>query len=134
MKVNLKIVMKKVLLILLTGIIMAGVGYLIAMLISDFGNLKLTNVLCYEGLIVIVLGLFMSMRGNPTSINLSMATQQNAQYMAQVNFDAVMQEQKATQYHTDSKKNAVLELCFATFTLVLVGLVLLGLSVWAYYL
>lgn len=129
MKLNWKGFLKKALYLLLFSILLTGIGYLIAMVISHFGNIKMGNVLCYEGLAVLILGLFMSMKGNPNGVNLNvMGAGNNSQYIAQMNVDVTAEEQKITNYHENFKRNGVVEFCFSNITICLAGILLLVLS------
>jgi hypothetical protein len=128
-KVKCKRLLRKLLIMSIFGLIYAGVGLLIALVIASSNNYKLQDVAFSTGCLIVILGLFMMMRGNPTGGSLSGWGAKNANAMNHWNLGVTLQERESTNYYKDFRNNAVTEFTSNRFSFVLGGIFLAVISI-----
>lgn len=114
---------------ILYGLIFLGIGYVIAILISNRSGYYLQDVLFVEGFSVIVIGTLMSMKGNPSGMSLLGLGQQNAQQVANWNLEVTRIERDKTDYYKNFLKHSVLDFAFSSLVIILGGVFLILFSI-----
>ncbi|NLK27651.1 MAG: hypothetical protein GX306_04820 [Clostridiales bacterium] len=132
MKVELKTILEKVILLLLFGIIYLGIGYLVGIFLSHQFNYKLENVLTYEGVILLIIGILASMKGRPSGINLNGFGQSNANINSYLNNEILRQEREMDPYHKNFHKNNIVKFAFGNLTFIIGGIFILALVIILY--
>jgi type III secretory pathway component EscS len=128
-KVKCKRLLRKLLIMSIFGLIYAGVGLLIALLIANRNNYNLQDVAFSTGCLIVILGLFMMMRGNPSGSNISGWGAKNVTAMNHWNLGVTLQERESTNYYNDFRNNAVTEFTSNRFSFVLGGVFLVVISI-----
>lgn len=124
-----KRLLRKLLIMSIFGLIYAGVGLLIAMLIASRNNYKLQDVAFSTGCFIVILGLFMMMRGNPSGSSISGWGARNVNAMNHWNLGVTLQERESTNYYKDFRNNAVTEFTSNRFSFALGGIFLVVISI-----
>lgn len=122
---KLKSLLKQSLLILCFSLIIFLIGLLISFLICYFKNCKLENILFYEGIIVTIIGVLMSLRGNPSGSNIGSIGQNNATQVSFENLEVTRLEREMNPYHKGFRKNNIVTLGVINITIILSGIFLL---------
>ena len=122
MKIKLKKNFKKALFLLLFSLIYLGIGFIVAILISNKFSYNLQDVMTYEGLIIILIGILMSMKGNPSGISISRIGNNDASMTSYLNNEITRQEREINSYHKDYFKNNVVEFAFSNLAFILGGI------------
>lgn len=120
---------KGILLLFLYSLIFLGIGYLIAIPISAKSNYSLQDVMFFEGIASIVIGLMLSMKGNPSGISLQALGRKDAQYISNENLEAAKMERASTNYYKNFLKHSIIEFTHSSLVLVIGGIFLILLSV-----
>ncbi|MEG0691849.1 MAG: hypothetical protein RR444_02080 [Oscillospiraceae bacterium] len=128
MKAKFKKVLKKILFLLLFSIIILGIGYLIALIISTSAKSSMSDIMCYEGILAVIIGVFLCMKGNPSGLSISGMGQSNPQYISFQNLEVTRIEREQHPYYKDFFKNAVVEFAFSGVTIILSGIFMLIIS------
>lgn len=108
---------------LLWGIAWLGVAALIGFIITKVTSYKnFENILFIEGIILVFVGIFASISGDPMGLSMQGFGQNSAQYAANANLEVTKMERE--------KSNRKLDVSFAvsTFSLILGGLFTAGLT------
>lgn len=120
---------KGILLFFLYSLVFLGIGYLIAILISGNSNYSLQDVMFFEGILSIVIGLMLSMKGNPSGVSLHALGRKDAQYISNENLEASKMERTSTNYYKNFLKHSIIEFTHSSLVLVISGIFLILLSV-----
>ena len=123
-----KSMIKNILLIVMYGLAFLGLGYVIAIIISKQFGYVIQDVLFIEGLLVIILGFLLSMKGNPSGSSLQGLGRNNAQQLSYLNMEVTKTEREATSYHKNFLKHSIVEFAFSNFTIILGGVFILVFS------
>lgn len=113
----------------LIGLIYAGIGLLIAYIIATRNEYKLQDVAFSIGCLVVVLGLFMMMKGNPNGASMSSWGSKNTTAISHWNMSVTLQERESTNYYKDFRKNAVVEFTTNRFSFLLGGIFLAAIGI-----
>lgn len=122
MKIELKETFKKALFLLLFSLIYLGIGIVAAILISNKFDYNMQDVMAYEGLIILVIGIMMSMKGNPSGASISRMGSTDANLSSYLNNEIVRQEREINPYHKAFLKNNVVEFAFSNLSFILGGI------------
>ena len=128
-KVKCRRLLRRLLIMSIFGLIYAGVGLLIALLIAGRNEYKLQDVAFSTGCLIVILGLFMMMRGNPSGGGLGSWGTKNVNAMNHWNLEVTLQERESTKYYKDFRNNAVTEFTTNRFSFVLGGIFLAAISI-----
>ncbi|MFZ2539586.1 MAG: hypothetical protein WAX04_11880 [Oscillospiraceae bacterium] len=128
MKLKLKDIFKKSLFLLLYSLVFWGIGYVVAILISYQFKYNLQDVLFCEGLGFIMIGAFLSMKGNPSGVNFQGMGQNNGQYISYQNLEVTRIERETTDYYKNFFKHSVVEFAFSGLTIILSGIFIIVFS------
>jgi hypothetical protein len=120
LKTNTKL--RIILLVGLYSLIILGIGYAIAILIANYFDYSLQDVMFIEGMIIFVLGIMLSMKGNPSGSFLSGFGLINGQYFANLNLEITSSERKSTNYYKNFLKNSIVEVAFSNLTIIIGGI------------
>ncbi|MBE5966425.1 MAG: hypothetical protein E7255_05590 [Lachnospiraceae bacterium] len=126
MKTNFQRILKKFLLVLLFGFCYLGIGYAAGLLISRQFNCRIEDVMTYEGILLTFLGILSSMRGNPSGMNINGIGQDNANMISYLSNEVTRQERERNPYNKDFHRNNIVSFVFGGLTLIVGGLLLLG--------
>lgn len=113
---------KKVLLMLVFSVLFLGIGYLAALFISNRNGYFVQDVLFFEGLIVLIIGVILSM--GKGSVNFWGLSRTN---LAQIEIDRM--ERKSPGYNEDFLKHSAVKFAYSSLTIIFSGLLLVLLSV-----
>lgn len=126
---NFKIILTKVLLIILCCLLLFGLEYLLALLIAYKSSYKIQDVMIYEGIIIIIIGIFMSMKGSHSGINLQGVGQINENAVQFQNFEVTRleqeQERKNKEYFKNFYKYAIVETIFSSLVFIIGGILII---------
>lgn len=129
LKTKLKKIMNKALFLLLFSLIYLGVGFIVAILISNKFNFILQEVMIYEGLIIILIGILMSMKGNPSGISISGMGSNDATITSYMNNEFTRQEREINPYYKDYFKNNLVRFSYSNLTFILGGIFIISFGV-----
>lgn len=124
-----KSIVRSAILSILYSLLILGVGYVIAILIASRSSYQLQDVLFVEGIIFIAVGLMLSMKGNPSGVNLQGLGQQNSNQTANWNLEVTRIERDKTSYYKNYLQHSVLEFAFSNWVLTLGGLFIILFSI-----
>jgi len=127
-KDNIRVLIKKILKLIIFSVIYLILGFVIALLISKNYNKELTDILTYEGFILMLIGVLTSMKGNPSGISISGTGRQDHSIHSYIDNEITRQERENRPYHKEFFKNNVTEFVFANVTFILGGILILILS------
>jgi cytochrome c biogenesis protein CcdA len=125
MKTKLRRFIRKALFIALFSLIYLGIGFVVAMLISIKFKYNLQVVMSYEGFFVIIIGILMSMKGNPSGISISRIGNNDASLTSYLNNEITRQERELNPYHKDFLNNNIVEFSYNNITVIFGGLLIL---------
>jgi hypothetical protein len=118
----------------LYSFILFGIGYIIAILISNKSNYKLQDVMSYEGFILILIGALLSPKSNHSIINLQGTGQRNANLISYQDLEVTRQEQElereSTNYYKNFFRYKVVKSVFRNLTFIFAGIITL---IFSYY-
>jgi hypothetical protein len=123
-----KLSIRKTLFFLVCSLILSGVGYFIATLISNQFDLKLQEAMFVEGLIVIIIGALSSIKGNPSGSSIQGFGQGNAQYGSILHLEVTRMERESTNYYKNFLKQSVAEFALSNITIIMCGIFIIILS------
>jgi hypothetical protein len=103
--IKIKNILIKIFTNLICSIILFGLTYLVAFLISHFFNITLSTIMLSEGLIMIFIGALVSPGKNHSSINLKAAGQRNANLITYQDLEVARLEQHMERESSDFHKN-----------------------------
>ena len=126
MKLKIKKLLKKILFLLIYSLIFFGIGCVVAIAISNRFNYKLQDVMSYEGLILILIGILFSMKGSPSGTNFNGIGLSNENAISFQNLEVTRQERESNTYYKDFFKNNVVELAFSNLTFILSGIIMVA--------
>jgi hypothetical protein len=121
-------ILKRIGLAVLWGLAVFAIGYGLAILIRSRSSYTLSDILFVEGLIVLILGFMMSMKGNPSGASLQGYGQQNANQISFYNLEVTRTEREITGYYKNFLKNATLEMSMVSISFILGGIFMILLS------
>jgi len=113
----------------LLGLGVAAIGYAAAILIASRSSFIMTNIVFIEGIVALILGLMMSMKGNPSGTNLQGLGMPNANQISNLNMEATRTEREQTDYGNNFLKHAIVEFSLVSAGVLLGGLLLIIASV-----
>jgi hypothetical protein len=111
----------KLLIMSVIGLLYAGIGFVIALWIANRNQYKLQDVAFSIGILIMILGFFMMMKGNPSGGGMSGWGSKNVTAISEWNLEILRQEREDTGYYRNFRNHAVMELTFNRFTFVLGG-------------
>ncbi|MDF2906515.1 MAG: hypothetical protein K0R34_1836 [Herbinix sp.] len=123
-KVKCKRFILKLLLTIAVGLIYTGIGLLITYLIASRYQYKPQDIAFTIGCLIVVLGIFMIMHGNPSGGSISSLGSRNAVAANYWLLETTLQERESTNYNKNFRKHAVIELTFNRFSFILGGIFL----------
>jgi len=121
-----KKILKKFLYLLLFSLVYVGIGYVIGILISNRFDYALQEVLSYQGLILLIIGILISMKGNPSGASISGIGQNNANAMSFYDLEVTRLEREANPYHKDYLKNNIVVFAFSNLSIILGGILIIA--------
>jgi len=121
-----KKILKKFLYLLLFSLVYVGIGYVIGILISNRFDYALQEVLSYEGLILLIIGILFSMKGNPSGSSISGVGQNNANAMSFYDLEVTRLERESNPYHKDFLKNNIVVFAFSNLSIILGGILIIA--------
>ena len=121
MKDRWKGIIKKALFLLLLSLIYLGIGIVVAILIAKRFDNNLQDVMTCEGLLVIVVGALMSMKGNPSGVNISNFGTNSANMTSFLDNEVTSLERKNNPYNKDYFRNNVIEMAFGNLVFLIGG-------------
>jgi hypothetical protein len=117
------------LLALLYSLAFFGIGYAAAVFIANRQSYKLQDVMFIEGLLMVIVGLMLSMKGNPSGISLNGLGQTYAQYNASWNLEVTRIERNSTGYYKKFLQHAVVEFAFSSLVIIIGGILIILFSI-----
>lgn len=129
MKPKRLIIVKRVFFMALWSLVYVGLGFGIAVLISSRSKYNLQDAMSMEGLILVIVGILMSMKGNPSGADISRAGQKDFLNTSYYNFEITRQERENKPFHKEFLNNNIVEFAFGRLTLIFGGISLLVASV-----
>lgn len=118
---------RSLLFLALFSLIFLGIGYAAALMIAKRSESSLQDILFCEGLIVLILGAMMSVKGNPSGLSL-WSLGRSSQYSAYVNLEVTRMERESTGYFKNFLKHSVVEFAFSNVTIIVSGLLIIAAS------
>lgn len=128
-KFNFKRIFKKILFLLIFSILYLAIGYVAAILISNHFHYKLQDVLFLVGFLLFLLGILMSMKGNPSGTSFSGIGQKNVTAISNLDLEVTRMEREINPYHKDFYKNNIVEFAFSNLTVLFGGVLLITSSI-----
>jgi ABC-type multidrug transport system fused ATPase/permease subunit len=128
-KFNFKRILRKILFLLIFSILYLAIGYVAAILISNHFHYKLQDVLFIVGFLLFLLGILMSMKGNPSGTSFSGIGQKNVNAISNLDLEVTRMEREINPYHKDYYKNNVVEFAFGNLTFLLGGVLIITSSI-----
>jgi hypothetical protein len=116
----------------LFGLIVMGLGLLAGNLIAYHFGYKLQDTLFITGMVLTILGIFASMKGNPTSINISGMGMKNINALNYRELETVRLERERTNYYHNFVKHAVVKFAVSGLTIILGGIFTVFVSILFY--
>lgn len=126
MKKKMKWFLKKLLCVVLIGFIIFGIGLVIAYWITDHYDSSLQEVVFMEGLLILIIGILASMKGNPSGSSISGIGLKNENAMSFQNLEATRLERERNPYDKNFLKNSIVEFVFSSVALMIGGAMLMG--------
>lgn len=123
-----KSILKRLLLILCFSLIMFIIGVLVAFLIYYFSKYRIENILFYEGIIITIIGVLMSLKGNPSGLSVGSIGQNNTAQVSFQNLEVTRLEREINPYHKNFSKNNIVTFGLINITIILSGILILILS------
>lgn len=120
-----KTFIKKGMLIFLFSLVILLAGWILGLFISSQIDSGLSNILFFEGLIIVIIAVMASMKGNPSGIHTQTAGQQGNQATQHENLQITQDEKKLTDYHKNFVQHSVTDFTFSTITLTIGGILLI---------
>jgi len=93
--------MKVVTKLLIFSIIYLVIGFIIALIISSRFNNDIWNILTYEGITLLIIGFLISMKGNPSGLNINGIGHDNANITSFFSNEVTRQEREYKPYYKD---------------------------------
>lgn len=121
--------LKRAFLMLIYGAIIAGIGYVIAILIKNHYQMKLQDAAFIIGVLQLLLGALMMMKGNPSGGGMGSFGMKNANQINYMNMEATRLERERTGYYKDFKNQSIVEFTPHRFCIVLGGILLILYSI-----
>jgi len=123
------IFLKRALIMLIYGLLIAGIGLVISFLITNYYQHPLQDVTFIVGIAVLIIGILMMMKGNPAGVGMSSMGMKNANQVNYMNLEATLRERERTNYNRDFKNHSIVELAPHRISLILGGGLLILFSV-----
>lgn len=111
------------------GLVLMGIGIGVAILIAKNSGNSLQDVMFMEGVAVLIIGIFASMKGNPGGGSISRVGMNNPNIANFLHLETIMIERKTTNYYDQFRKHAIVELGFSSITILFGGVFLMGASI-----
>lgn len=128
LKLKIKKLIKKILLLLLFSLVYMGIGFIVAILISNRFDYNLQDVMTYEGFILILIGIALSMKGNPSGMNLNGIGQSDDNALSYLNYEVTRQDRESNPNYKDYFKSNVVVFAFSNLTFILGGIFIIILA------
>lgn len=116
----------------LFGVIIMGLGLLAGNLLAYHFGYKLQDTIFITGIILTILGIFASMKGNPTTINMSGMGMKNINAINYRELETVRLERDRTNYYQNFVKHAVVKFAVSGLTIILGGVFIMIVSIMFY--
>lgn len=100
---------RRAFLMLIYGSMIAGIGYVIALLIKNRYQMILQDAAFIVGVIFLILGALMMMKGNPNGGSMSGVGMKNANQINYMNLEVTRLERERTGYYQDFKNHSIVE-------------------------
>ena len=126
---KLTLFLKRTFLMLLYGSTIAGIGYAISILLANHYLMKYQDSAFIVGIILLILGAFMMMKGNPSGGTMNGVGMKNANQINYMNLEVTRLERERTGYAQDFKNNSIIEFTPHRFCIVLGGILLILFSI-----
>lgn len=104
--------------LIIGGFILGVLFIIIALIISNFTNFQLNDVLFIEGIVIVILAISSTFSGNPMGLSLQGLGQINAQYIANANLEVTRMEHNKEMPNKKLSPKAL----FNSWSLILAGL------------
>ena len=124
-KAKFKVILRKILFAMLYSLILFGLGFVAAILISNGFDYNLVDVLSYEGLIFIIIGILVSMKGGPSGASINAMGQSDPNAMIYRNLEVARIERENTPYHKNFLRNSIVEFGIGRIALIVSGVFIL---------
>jgi hypothetical protein len=111
------------------GLILMGIGIGVAILIANKSSNSLPDVMFMEGIVVLVIGILASMKGNPSGGNISRVGMNNPNLVNFMDLETTRIERETTNYYDEFRKHAIVEFGFSSITLIFGGVFLILVSI-----
>ncbi len=125
-KDQLRSIGRKLLSIMLFSIVLFALGLITAAILSNKTGQKMYDILTYEGLLLIIIGIFLAMKGNPSGINLNGMGSKNAQGISYLNQEVTRLERETQPYHKGYLKNNIIQFRSYHAVIIVSGLLMIA--------
>ena len=119
---------KKLLFCFLISILYLAVGMIIAFIILKNTNYNFADILVVEGVLLFIVGILMSLSGNPSGISINSVGESNVQQGDYANNMATVMDRSARPYDKGFSKNNVVEFGVSNITFIMAGVLLVLVS------
>lgn len=124
-----KVMIWRLIILIISGMLFAGIGVGIGLLIAGHYDHNVQDVLFMEGVVFAIIGILTSMKGNPSGVGTSGWGIKNANAVNYVNLETTVMEREITDYYKNFRKNAIVEYAFGRMTLILAGVILAAIGI-----
>ena len=124
-----KFILRKVALHAVIGLLLALVGMVVGLLIAGHYEQNVQNVMFVEGVILVIVGIMASMKGNPSIAGLKGLDVRDATVVNRMNLETTVMERDVTNYYKNFRKQAVVEYGFGRMTLIFGGVILAAIGI-----
>ncbi len=124
-----KFILRKVALHAVFGLLLALVGMVVGLLIAGHYEQNVQNVMFVEGVILVIVGIMASMKGNPSIAGLKGLDVRDATVVNRMNLETTVMERDITNYYKNFRKQAVVEYGFGRMTLIFGGVILAAIGI-----
>ncbi len=123
---------RKLMFCFLISIIYFAVGMIIAFIILKNTNYNFADIVVVEGVLVFIVGILMSLSGNPSGMSINSIGDSNVQQSDYANNMATVMDRSARPYHKGFTKNNVVEFGVSNITFIMSGVLLVLVSLLLY--
>lgn len=116
---------KTFLIFLMFSIIYLIVGDLLSFILSKYLSSSLQDTTFIVGIVVLVIGVFSIIGGNPNGLSLQGLGLINSQYISLSNLEHTQIERDITNYHENFKNHINFKLTFNSITIILGGILII---------
>lgn len=118
-------VLRKTSIIILSSLVIFGIGYGISVAIATQFGYALQDVLSYGGIILLILGVLMSMKGSPNGMSISRIGSNDENLSSYLNNEITSQDRQSNPYYKNYFKNNIVTVSLSNLTFIISGVLLL---------